>query len=138
MNDWDKLYGAALEVQNERSVSSFIEAGSVAAALLTGRGHIYRGVCIDTACSLGMCAERNAIANMITNGEDEIDKILIIMPDGRPGLPCGACMELMMQLGANGGETEILTDLSGFQTAKLKSASSLVGPPRRKYRKVII
>ena len=25
MNDWDKLYGAALEVQNERSVSSFIE-----------------------------------------------------------------------------------------------------------------
>ena len=70
MNDWDKLYGAALEVQNERSVSSFIEAGSVAAALLTGRGHIYRGVCIDTACSLGMCAERNAIANMITNGED--------------------------------------------------------------------
>ena len=34
MNDWDKLYGAALEVQNERSVSSFIEAGSVAAALL--------------------------------------------------------------------------------------------------------
>ena len=28
------------------------------------------GVSIDTACTLGMCAERNAIANMITNGED--------------------------------------------------------------------
>ena len=26
-------------------------------------------VWIDTACSLGMCAERNVIANMITNGE---------------------------------------------------------------------
>lgn len=106
MNDWDKLYGAALEVQNERSVSSFIEAGSVAAALLTGRGHIYRGVCIDTACSLGMCAERNAIANMITNGEDEIDKILIIMPDGRPGLPCGACMNILVKGNHLSGELE--------------------------------
>ena len=87
----------------------------MAAALLTGRGHIYRGVCIDTACSLGMCAERNAIANMITNGEDEIDKILIIMPDGRPGLPCGACMELMMQLGQTEGKQRSLQTFPVFR-----------------------
>lgn len=29
---------------------------------------------IDTACSLGMCAERNAAANMITNGEPSYQK----------------------------------------------------------------
>lgn len=120
MNDWDKLYTAAAEVQKARTVSSFIEAGSVAAALLTSQGNIYRGVCIDTACSLGMCAERNAIANMITSGEDKIEKILILMPDGNPGLPCGACMELMMQLGPGAGEIEILTDFSGYQAVHLK------------------
>ena len=44
--------------------------------------NIYVGVCIDTACSLGMCAERNALANMITNGENSICKVLAIGRDG--------------------------------------------------------
>lgn len=66
---WKKLYNKALKVQNNRIISPFIEAGEVSAAILTKKGNIYVGVCIDTACTLGMCAERNAIANMITNGE---------------------------------------------------------------------
>lgn len=40
---------------------------------------IYTGVCIDTACTLGMCAERNAIANMITNGESKIVKLGLLL-----------------------------------------------------------
>ena len=60
---WNKLYNAAVKVQNDRRISPFIEAGGVAAAILTKKGNIYVGVCIDTASSLGMCAERNAIAN---------------------------------------------------------------------------
>lgn len=35
---------------------------------------------------------------MITEGEQEIDQVLAIMPDGRTGAPCGACRELMVQL----------------------------------------
>ena len=73
MDTWERLYNAALQVQNPREISPFIEAGGVAAALLTKGGNIYVGVCIDTACTLGMCAERSAIANMITNGEHEAD-----------------------------------------------------------------
>ena len=47
-------------------------------------------------CStLGICAERNAIFNMITNGEQEILKVIAILPDGSSGAPCGACRELM-------------------------------------------
>ena len=70
----------------------------MAAAVLTKAGNIYLGVCIDTAASLGMCAERNAIANMITNGESQIDKVAAVMPDGTVGPPCCACREFMMQL----------------------------------------
>ena len=75
---WKILYDKAREVQNAREVSPFIEAGGVAAAILTKSGNIYAGVCIDTASTLGMCAERNAIANMITNGESKIDKMVAV------------------------------------------------------------
>lgn len=119
-NIWDKLYNEACRVQNDRVISPFIEAGGVAAALITKAGNIYVGVCIDTASTLGMCAERNAIANMITNGESQIDKIVAVMPDGKVGTPCGACREYMMQLDKDSGEIEILLDLESKKTIRLK------------------
>jgi len=117
---WKKLYDAAVSVQNARRISPFIDAGGVAAAILTRQGNIYVGVCIDTASTLGMCAERNAIANMITNGESQIAKVVAVMPDGRVGSPCGACREYMMQLDPDSGEIEILLDLETQRTVRLK------------------
>lgn len=117
---WDELYNAAVRVQNGRTISPFIDAGGVAAAILTKKGNIYVGVCIDTASTLGMCAERNAIANMITNGESQIDKIVAVMPDGRVGSPCGACREYMMQLDKDSGDIEILLDLETQKTVRLR------------------
>lgn len=117
---WEKLYNAARKVQNARTISPFIEAGGVAAALLTKSGNIYVGVCIDTASTLGMCAERNAIANMITNGESKIDKLVAIVPNGKVGSPCGACREYMMQLDKDSGEIEILVDYESRKTVRLK------------------
>lgn len=57
---------------------------------------------------------------MITHGEHQIDKILALMPDGRVGPPCGACREFLMQLGPESGEMEILLDLEGRKTVRLK------------------
>lgn len=95
---WDKMYIAARNVQCERKISSLIEAGGVSAAILTKKENIYVGVCIDTACSLGLCAERNAIANMITNGESDICRVIAIDQNGKAIPPCGACREFMTQL----------------------------------------
>lgn len=95
---WTKLYDAAKAVQNDRRISDTVEAGGVAAAIESTIGNIYVGVCVDTACTLGICAERNAIFNMITHGESSIRRVLAIMPNGRTGAPCGACRELMAQL----------------------------------------
>ena len=95
---WEKMYIAARKVQKERTLSSLVEAGSVSAALLTEKGNIYVGVCIDTACSLGMCAERNAMANMITNGENGIYRLIAVDRNGKAVPPCGACREFMTQL----------------------------------------
>ena len=117
---WKKLYQEARRVQNGRTVSPFIDAGGVGAAILTKNGNIYVGVCIDTASGLGMCAERNAMANMLTNGEHQIDKVVAVMPNGKVGSPCGACREFMMQLDRNSENIEILLDLDSEKTVKLK------------------
>ena len=108
---WKEMYEAAKAVQNPRRVSDYVDAGGVAAAVLAESGSIYTGVCVDTCCTLGICAERNAIFRMLTQGEHRISRVLAIMPDGSCGAPCGACRELMVQLmPGQYGDIEILMD----------------------------
>ena len=95
---WAKLYAAAKAVQQERQLSDYVLAGGVAAAVLSKSGRIYTGVCIDTCSTLGICAERNAIFNMITNGESRIKRVIAVGWDGKTMPPCEACRELMAQL----------------------------------------
>lgn len=95
---WKEMYEAAKAVLGERRISDYVTCGEVSAAVLSKSGRIYTGVCIDTCSTLGICAERNAIFNMITNGEQEIDKVLCISPNPEKGAPCGACRELMVQI----------------------------------------
>lgn len=119
-NIWEKLYNAAKAVQNDRTISSYVEAGGVAAAILSASGRIYTGLCVDTCSTLGICAERNAIFNMITNGEQKISKVLAVMPDGSCGAPCGACRELMVQLMPDDYKgVEIMMDFNSGRTVTL-------------------
>ena len=117
---WDELYEKAKNVRNSREVSKMISAGGVGAAILTKNHHIYTGVCIDTASTLGMCGERNAIANMITNGENEIIKLICVDSKGNVGSPCGACREYMMQLSKNSKDIEILKNIDTKEIVKLE------------------
>ena len=117
---WDEMYNQARAVLNSRKVSDYVTCGDVSAAILSKSGRIYTGVCVDTACTLGICAERNAILNMLTNGENEIDKVLCIMSDGSNGAPCGACRELMVQLmPKNYHNVEIMLDYASGKIIKL-------------------
>ena len=116
---WKELYNKARGKLNPRTISPFIDAGGVAAAILTDSGNVYTGVCIDTACTLGMCAERNAIANMITNGESKITKLVCVMSNGNVGSPCGACREYLMKLDKDSAYIEILVNVETEKTVKL-------------------
>lgn len=120
---WNEMYSAAKAVKNARKISDYVTCGEVAAAVLSGSGRIYTGVCIDTCSTLGICAERNAIFNMITNGEQEIAKVLALLPDGSCGAPCGACRELMVQLmPGKYKDIEIMTD---FNTGRIVTLGEL-------------
>ena len=117
---WKEMFDAAKSVQNARKISDYVTAGEVSAAILSGSGKIYTGICVDTCSTLGICAERNAIFNMLTNGETVIKKVLAVLPDGKTGAPCGACRELMVQLSpANYKDIEIMLDYENEKIVNL-------------------
>lgn len=122
-NTLNKLYDAAKQVLNPREISKMIEAGGVAAAIESTSGKIYVGVCVDTACTLGICAERNAIFHMITNGENAIRRVIAINRTGKAIPPCGACREFMTQLMPDSYRTvEIMMD---YETNKVVTLGEL-------------
>jgi cytidine deaminase len=73
--------------------------GDVAAAVLSKNGKIYTGVCVDTA-GWGLCAERSAIASMITDGCYQIESVVAVWRDDKTNKlyvlpPCGICRDFM-------------------------------------------
>lgn len=116
--NWEKLYNAAKAAVCPHELSQHMCVGSVGAAVLTKGGNIYTGICIDTACSLGFCAERNALSTMFTHGEYEITHVCAVYLDGSVMPPCGACREFMMQMGPTAKDIEVLLNRDGT-SAKL-------------------
>ena len=82
-------------------------AGSVAAALLSDRGRIYTGICIDVACGIGFCAEHAAIAEMLKHRETKIAMIVAISKN-KVLPPCGRCRELMFQIDHENVDTKVV------------------------------
>jgi cytidine deaminase len=105
---FDELYERAKSILNPRKLSAYAESGGVGAALLTDSGSVYTGVCIDTACSMGFCAEHAAAAAMITGGENRVLKMVAVDWDGSILPPCGRCREFISQLHDDNFNTEVL------------------------------
>ena len=106
--EFDELYQQAKSVINPRRLSQEVEAGGVAAALLTESGKVYTGVCIDTACSMGFCAEHAAAAAMVTAGENHVVKMIAVNWDGRILPPCGRCREFISELHPDNLSAEVM------------------------------
>jgi len=106
--EFEKLLKAAKETLNPRQLSESSYAGSVAAALVTEKGNVYTGVCIDTSSSMGFCAEHAAIAAMITAGENRIMKIVAVSDSAGIVPPCGRCREFIYQIDNRNLQCEIL------------------------------
>lgn len=96
--DFKELYEIARKTLCPRDLTPDASAGGVAAAILTDKGNVYRGVCIDVPCSMGFCAEHAAIAAMITAGENRIVAMVAVYEDGSIVPPCGRCREFICQV----------------------------------------
>lgn len=107
----EELIEKAASVINPKKISdSFM--GDVGSALITEEDNIYTGVCIDTPCGMGYCAEHNAVGSMVTEGEYKIEKIVAVWKDEEGSIqvipPCGRCREFMRQINEENLETEVI------------------------------
>lgn len=106
---FDELYRGTVQVVNPRQLSSKASAGSVGAAVLSASNTIYVGICIDTTCSMGFCAEHAAAAAIIVAGEHRVLRMIAVGQQGQIMSPCGRCREFISQLHEENSNAEVMT-----------------------------
>jgi len=90
--------------------------GDVASAVIGKNGKIYTGVCVDLP-SWGLCAERSALAAMITDKQYDFQKIVAVWKSTKTGKlfvvpPCGHCRQFMAEISTANLEAEVLLGLN--------------------------
>ncbi|HEY8459431.1 MAG TPA: cytidine deaminase [Blastocatellia bacterium] len=83
-------------------------AATVAAAIVSGLGNVYAGVCVDFECGIGFCAEHAAVAEMLKNRESKISVVVAVNHRGEVISPCGRCREMMWQLDPSNREALVV------------------------------
>ncbi len=114
----EELIEKARSIVKPRNIKHGFSVGDVGCALITDKGNVYLGVCIDTASGMGFCAEHSAIAAMVTHGEHIIKKIVAVVENGTPIPPCGRCREFMHQIHEENLEAEVI--IKKNKSVKLK------------------
>ena len=107
--NYDELLKKAKEVSHNAyaKYSNF----KVGACVLASSGKTYTGCNIENASyGLTVCAERNAIASAVANGEKTIHAVAIYSPNMLDCPPCGACRQVILEfLDETKNEIDIIT-----------------------------
>ena len=86
----------------------------VGAAVLGGSGNIYGGCNVENSSfGLTLCAERSAVANAISEGETQIEAVVVFTDTAEPTLPCAACRGVLAEF--NRKLPVIMVTKSGIQ-----------------------
>lgn len=78
---------------------------TVGAAVLDERGRVHVGCNVENASyGLTVCAERHAVAAAVAAGARRVRAVAIASGARPPALPCGACRQVLAELGDAGTE----------------------------------
>jgi len=73
---------------------------AVGAAVESATGRQFSGCNVENASfGLTICAERNAVFQMVAAGERELVRVVIYTPTPEPTSPCGACRQVLFEFG---------------------------------------
>jgi cytidine deaminase len=71
----------------------------VGAAILAASGNIVAGCNVENASfGLTVCAERNALGQLVASGERAMSAIVVVTQGPEPAPPCGACRQALAEL----------------------------------------
>ena len=74
----------------------------VGAVLVDEKGKIHTGCNVENASfTAGICAERAAIAKLVSRGAKQIKRVLVVTSSDEPALPCGVCLQAINEFGRN-------------------------------------
>jgi cytidine deaminase len=72
----------------------------VGAALLTEDDRIFSGCNVENASyGLTICAERNAVFQMVAQARNMIRALVVYTPTPKPTTPCGGCRQVINEFG---------------------------------------
>lgn len=106
--DFTELKELAYLTTNRREFSPEASGGGVGCALEAESGRVFTGINIDTACSMGFCAEHSAVAAMVTAGESVVKRIVAVNYKGQVLPPCGRCREFLSQISVRNMDAEVM------------------------------
>jgi cytidine deaminase len=129
INDLIQKANSVIKTENNSSIT-----GSVGCALITDKGNIYTGFCIETESETSICAEQSAITQMLKMGESKIIKIVTTWKDEKGDFyiisPCGRCRQVIFDANKQNLNSDVILNINN--TVKL---SELL-PHNNEYNKV--
>jgi cytidine deaminase len=97
----------------------------VGASVLSDSGAVFSGCNVENASyGLTLCAERNAIFQMVAAGERSFALLVIYTPTAEPTPPCGACRQVLSEFSR---EAVILSVCDGPATRRATVSDLLPG-----------
>ncbi|PCI39408.1 MAG: cytidine deaminase [Thiotrichales bacterium] len=81
----------------------------VGACVLSNTSQLFSGCNVEnSAYGLSMCAEQNAIGNMIAAGMQKLEAVLIVSSKGYCS-PCGACLQVLVEFASKDAQIYLAT-----------------------------
>lgn len=93
---WDTLEALACNVQ--QNAYAPYSKYHVGAAIWTTSGLFFQGCNVENASyGLCCCAERSAIAAMVSAGHRDLGALAVVTTGDTPGSPCGMCRQVLSE-----------------------------------------
>jgi cytidine deaminase len=97
----------------------------VGVALLTAGGKVLAGCNVENASyGLTICAERNAVFQMVAGGETAFTAVVVYTPTPTPTAPCGACRQVLYEFGP---DAEVISVCDGDEVLRSTVSELLPG-----------